>query len=312
MDAPKNRLRLELTRLGARLRALRLERSLTLDELAARTDVSKAHLSRLEAGDRQATINVLLSLAGAFDLPIKALFEPGSLETVRLETVRLEKPEPEVFPGLVSLNIGQPRTLRRGAQTTLSSIVKSPISDALRLNPSGLEGDTQADSEQHGGPDRAVCVYPLEHYPFWVKRLSKPLEPASFGENFSAWGLREGRVCIGDVYRVGDASSGAVVQVSEPRGLCEKLSLRHRAPKLQTWVKETGFTGFYCRVLEPGEVAPGEEIRLLERPRNAVTVAEANRAMHDEHPDADKFERLIASSALSRTWRNRLEARNAG
>ncbi len=293
-EAPERGIAPELIRLGARLRHLRLERGLTLDGLAALSGVSKAHLSRLEAGDRQASIGVLLRLAGAFGVHLSALFEDA---------------QPEVFPGLVSLNIGQPRVLRRGAQTTLSSIVKSPISDALRLNPSGLEGDAQADLEQHGGPDRAVCVYPLEHYPFWAKRLSRALEPASFGENFSAWGLTEARVCIGDVYRVGAASSGAIVQVSQPRGLCEKLSLRHRAPKLQSWIKETGFTGFYCRVLEPGQVAPGEEIRLLERAPNAVTIAEANRAMHDERPDAGTLERLIASSALSNAWRGGLEAR---
>ncbi len=286
----------ELIRLGARLRALRLERGLTLEALATRADFSKAHLSRLEAGDRQASISAMLALARVFGVPLTALFE--------------DAPKPEVFPGLISLNVGQPRALRRAGRTTLSSIVKSPISDALRLNATGLEGDAQADQKQHGGPDRAVCVYPLEHYPFWVKRLSRPLEPAAFGENFSVWGLTEQNACIGDVYRIGAESSGAVVQISEPRGLCEKLGLRHRAPKLQGWVKETGFTGFYCRVLEPGEVAPGETIHLLERSREAVTVAEANRAMHDEHPDEGTLERVIASHALSSGWRGLLEARS--
>jgi MOSC domain-containing protein YiiM/DNA-binding XRE family transcriptional regulator len=302
MGTAENNLTRELIRLGARLRALRLERGLTLEALATRANFSKAHLSRLEAGDRQASISAMLTLARAFDLPLTALFE---------DAPNARGLGPEVFPGLISLNIGQPRALRRAGQTTLSSIVKSPSSDALRLNATGLEGDAQADQKQHGGPDRAVCVYPLEHYPFWVKRLERPLEPAAFGENFSVWGLTEQSACIGDVYRIGAESSGAVVQVSEPRGLCEKLGLRHRAPKLQGWVKETGFTGFYCRVLEPGEVAPGQAIHLLERSRNAVTVAEANRAMNDEHPDEGTLERVIASRALSSGWRGLLEARTA-
>ena len=88
---------------------------------------------------------------------------------------------------LISLNVGQPRPLAYRGKHVQSSFRKSPVqaAEALWLGEMGLEGDAQADLKNHGGPDKAVCVYPLEHYPYWSARLSRNLEPGAFGENFS-------------------------------------------------------------------------------------------------------------------------------
>jgi MOSC domain-containing protein YiiM len=124
---------------------------------------------------------------------------------------------------LLWLNVGQPADLALPRGTIKSAIVKTPVTATLELTERGLQGDRQADLTVHGGPDKAVCVYPVEHYPYWQNRLRIPLEPGAFGENFTTSGLVESEVCIGDIYSV----ANAVVQVTQPRQPCFRLGARH-------------------------------------------------------------------------------------
>ncbi len=206
---------------------------------------------------------------------------------------------------VVSLNVGLPRSLAHGGGEVRSGIFKSPIRGAVRFGETGLEGDGQADTEHHGGPDKAVCVYAAEHLPYWRERLGLSLEPGAFGENFSTEGLVETEVRIGDVYRVGTA----VAQVSQPRIPCFKLAARHGVKELALWVRETGFTGYYLRCLEPGEVRAGDEVLPVEGAERGFTIAEANRVMHGDGQDAASIERLLATPALSAEWNRMLEIR---
>ena len=208
---------------------------------------------------------------------------------------------------LISLNVGQPRPLAYRGKHVQSGFRKSPASaaEALWLGETGLEGDAQADLKNHGGPDKAVCVYPLEHYPYWSARLDRSLEPGAFGENFSTERLLEPEVCVGDVYRVGSA----IVQVSQPRQPCFKMAARHGVKELAWWVQETGFTGFYFRCLESGEVRAGHDIALLERSAPEVTVEEANRVMHHDKRDVAGIERLLMVPELAANWRRTFEKR---
>lgn len=206
---------------------------------------------------------------------------------------------------VVSLNVGLPRSLAHGEGHVESGIFKSSVQRSLSLGEMGLEGDGQADLEHHGGPDKAVCVYAVEHLPYWGERLGLGLEPGAFGENFSVEGLVETEVRIGDVYRIGTATA----QVSQPRIPCFKLSARHGEKELALWVKETGYTGFYLRCLEPGEVRAGDGIFLVKRPEHGPTVAEANRIMHGDKKDAAGTERLRATPELSDEWKRMLKSR---
>lgn len=206
---------------------------------------------------------------------------------------------------VVSLNVGLPRPLAHGKGSVRSGIFKAPVRGALRLGENGLEGDAQADTEHHGGPDKAVCVYCVEHLPYWRERLGPGMEPGAFGENLSTAGFTETGVRIGDVFRVGTA----VAQVSQPRIPCYKLAARHDRKELALWVKETGFTGFYLRCLEPGELRAGDEIVPVETAEHGFTVAEANRVMHGDGRDVEGIERLRAVPELSAEWKRMLAAR---
>jgi MOSC domain-containing protein YiiM len=209
---------------------------------------------------------------------------------------------------LVSLNVGQPAPLAFRGGTVASAIRKQPVAGALRLGSTGLAGDAQADLRVHGGPDKAVCVYPAEHLAYWSARLGRRLEPAAFGENFSVAGLLEADVCLGDVYRVGTA----LVQVTQPRQPCYKLATRQGEPAFALWVQESGRTGYYFRCLEPGAVQAGDAIALVERPAPGSTIAEANRLLHRDKYDRAGLERLLAVAALSASLRRTCEERLAG
>ncbi|WP_424949490.1 MOSC domain-containing protein [Deinococcus sp.] len=209
-----------------------------------------------------------------------------------------------VAPHLLSVNIGPAQPLAHGKTTVHSGIVKTPVAGSLRLGASGFGGDEQADPVNHGGPDKAACVYPAEHLAYWATRLERPMSAAAFGENFTVSGWTEGAAVIGAVYRVGTAT----VQVSQPRGPCFKLAALHGVPQLAVWVRETGLSGFYLRCLEAGELSAGDEFELLTSPDHSLTVTDANRAKYGEL-DAALIGRLTQLPELADSWRADLERR---
>jgi MOSC domain-containing protein YiiM len=209
---------------------------------------------------------------------------------------------------IVSLNVGQPRPLAYRGGAVLTGSFKDPVTEPVQLGPTGLAGDAQADLRVHGGPDKAVCVYPTEHLPHWSERLGRRVEIGAFGENFSVAGLLEPDVCVGDVYRVG----GALVQVTQPRQPCYKLATRNGEPAFARWVQAAGRTGFYFRCLEPGAVQVGDTIELVERQAPGATIAEVNRVLHRDKHDRAAIERLLAVAALAGSLRRTLAGRLAG
>lgn len=170
---------------------------------------------------------------------------------------------------IVSLNVGESQPLAHGRGFVMSSIFKQPVAGLVDLGELGLVSDTQTDLHNHGGAEKAVCVYPTEHLPHWTARLKQEFAVGAFGENFSTEGLLETEVYIDDIYRVGSS----LVQVSQPRSPCFKIAAKHKVPLLTMWVQQTGKTGFYFRVLEPGQVQVGDEIVLVKRLPEAISVA---------------------------------------
>lgn len=215
---------------------------------------------------------------------------------------------------LRSVQVGQPRDLGtpdadRNDRPWRSGFYKEPVPGPLWLAHGNLEGDGQADLRVHGGPDKAVCVYPAARYPYWEHDLGLASLPAGgFGENFTVDGVVESDVCVGDVYRVG----GATVQVSQPRGPCWKLARRWRVKDLAVRFQRTGFTGWYLRVLAEGSVRPGQDLTLVERPYPEWSIARANQVEYHGRDDREATAALAACEALGRSWRDKLAARALG
>ena len=156
-----------------------------------------------------------------------------------------------------------------------SAIGKRRTTERLEIGPRGFPRDAQADLEVHGGLEKAIHHYPGEHYAAWRDELGRnDLVPGGFGENLSTTGLTEDTLCIGDVLSLGSAT----VQVSQGRQPCWKLAAHTDEERMAYLFQKTGRTGWYYRVLEPGHVAPGDGIALVERLRPDWTVKRVTQA----------------------------------
>lgn len=187
-----------------------------------------------------------------------------------------------------------------------TGIFKAAVARPVRVFPDHLDGDQQADRANHGGPDKAICVYAADHYAQWRQTLDQPtLEYGAFGENFTVQGLTEGEVCVGDVWAIGDVQ----VQVSQPRQPCWKLARKWRSPDLVDRVLANGHTGWYLRVMRTGLVHPGAAIDLVARSHPAWTIEAANAVMHHRRDDFEAARALASVEPLSGAWKQALATR---
>ncbi|TQR37402.1 MOSC domain-containing protein [Brevibacillus brevis] len=209
---------------------------------------------------------------------------------------------------ILSINVGKPKQVQYQNKAVSTGIYKTPTTKALYLSFLNLEGDGQADLVHHGGKEKAVCVYPYEHYPFWEAQLQRELPIGAFGENLTIRGLVETDVCIGDTFQLGEA----VVQISQPRQPCYKLSVRYGVPEMLVMVQETGYTGYYFRVLKEGLVSHTDGLIRLSCHPQAITVSYANRIMHQEKDNIDGMKKLLEVEELSSNWRATFTKRLSG
>lgn len=209
---------------------------------------------------------------------------------------------------ILSINTGKPIQVQFKKKEVSTGIYKLPVSEPLFLSWLNFEGDGQADLVHHGGREKAVCVYPYEHYPFWENELERSLEYGAFGENLTTRGLLETDVCIGDIFQLGEA----LVQVSQPRQPCFKLSVKYNVPDMPLKVQETGYTGFYFRVLKEGTVCRDAGLTRISSHPQGITVAYANRIMHHEKDRIEDIKKILEVEALSVNWRATFMKRLAG
>lgn len=210
---------------------------------------------------------------------------------------------------IVSVNIGRPQLVSKGGRTYSTSINRRPVTGSVPLTNEGFADDRVSDRAVHGGPDKAICCYSHEHYPFWKERLGHDMPVPSFGENLTTEGMLETGVCIGDLYRIGTAT----VQVSQPRGPCAKLAGKHDEPRIIPWVWDEGFSGFYFRVIEIGAIGAGDRVELTTRPHPDLTILRMLRLKRGEGLTEEIRERLANMAELAESWREtfRKKAPNA-
>jgi MOSC domain-containing protein YiiM len=201
---------------------------------------------------------------------------------------------------LLSINVGLPREVEWRGKTVLTSVFKSPVRGRIRVGRLNLDGDRQSDLSVHGGADKAVYVYPSEHYAFWHEELpDMEFSWGAFGENFTTEGLLENAVCIGDRIRVRSAE----FVVTQPRMPCYKLSIRFgRADMVKRFLR-SGRTGFYLAVALEGEVQAGDPAEVIERDEHGVTVADVVRLYTADAGNQDILRRVSQAPALPEDWR---------
>lgn len=161
-----------------------------------------------------------------------------------------------------ALLTGTPRPIAPGV---MSAMGKAPTAGVVQIGWLGLEGDAVADPIHHGGHDKAIHLYPQDHYVWWRNRLGDhPLldAPGAFGENIAVAGAVDADFCLGDRFTLGSA----LVEVSHGRQPCSKLNHRFDRPDIVATVIKTGRAGFYCRVIRTGEARGGDRLALTDRP----------------------------------------------
>lgn len=209
---------------------------------------------------------------------------------------------------VTELRVGRIGEVPHAGSTVRSAIGKVRASGPLELRPLGFEGDTVADTKNHGGPDKAVCVYPAVRYAAWRARLGVELRRPAFGENLLVDGVDEDVVHVGDVFAIG----GAVVQVAQPRVPCFIPAAYTGEKRLTVDLRATGWTGWYLRVLEPGWVAEGDAGERRERVPGAWSVARLNAVRYATKADRTALLEAAASPGLPDGWRDALRKRAAG
>ncbi len=204
------------------------------------------------------------------------------------------------------LGVGRPVPF--GPRDDRSSIATRTATAApVMAGPMGLAGDEVGDPRLHGGVDKAIHHYPADHYAAWAADLPEQagrFMPGAFGENFSAAGLTEADVCLGDRYRVG----GALLELSQSRQPCWKLNPRFGVRDMARRVQATGRTGWYWRVIEGGAVAAGDTFTPIARPHPGWTLARVQHLLYVNMLDRDALAEFLALPGLTPSWR-RLAAR---
>ncbi|MDG2526921.1 MOSC domain-containing protein [Stenotrophomonas sp. HITSZ_GD] len=190
-----------------------------------------------------------------------------------------------------------------------SAIDKRRVDGPVAVGELGLAGDEQGDRRVHGGPDKAIHHYPHDHYAAWRAALGDhPLLAAggAFGENLSSSGLTEADVCLGDRFALGTA----VVEVSQLRQPCWKLSDRFGVADMARRVQDTGRTGWYYRVLAPGHVAAGDVLVLKARPHPHWPLARLAELLYRRGVEPALLEEVLRLPLVP-SWRTLFERRLA-
>ena len=205
----------------------------------------------------------------------------------------------------LSVNVGQPREIQTNGRVVLTSIFKAPVSGRTAVRRHNIEGDRQSDLRVHGGPNKAVYAYASEHYPYWRAQLpDRHLGWGAFGENLTLDGLTEDDAHIGDDYRIGSA----VVTVTQPRMPCFKLNLRFGRSDMVKRFWSSGFSGIYFSVTEEGYLEVGQDVELLQRQAQSISIADVVHLYKCETTDEDLFQRMLRSP-LSGSWKQEIRER---
>jgi len=197
---------------------------------------------------------------------------------------------------VVSVNVGRPKLLLINGQPNKTGIDKQPIDGPVELRDDAVAGDAVVDREHHGGYDKAVYAYASEDYAWWSGELGRELGPGAFGENLTTSGIAIAEARIGERWRVGSA----LLEVSEPRQPCSTLGAKMGDQRFVRRFAKALRLGTYMRIIEPGVVAAGDAIDVVDRPDHEVTVGLLGRVLFE---DSSLGPQVLAAGALTDAWR---------
>ena len=204
-------------------------------------------------------------------------------------------------PKILSINVSLPKEIDFEGQKVTTGIFKEPIEGRIMLRTLNLDGDKQADLTVHGGPDKAVYAYPIEHYEFWRKVYPDMEMPnGMFGENFTIEGLIEIDVNVGDIFRIGSSK----VVATQPRMPCYKLGVKFGRMDVLKKFLASGRSGIYFKVLKEGEVGAGDSIVRIKNDTNRIGIGDIVRLYASDREDIKTMRRDVKVEALPEGWKH--------
>jgi MOSC domain-containing protein YiiM len=205
---------------------------------------------------------------------------------------------------VISVNVGKPQKCTLDDVTIETSMIRHPVSQ-IQINKTQVEGDQFASPEFHGTNDAVVYALSADRYPDWEKFLSKPFPLGSLGENLSIDLLREEDFYLGDEYQVGTA----VLRATGPRYPCNKLNYSSGDKRLQREFESRDWCGIYFEVVKEGTAQSGDELKLIKRHQDKVTVLDLYKAMRAKRKslrDDAKAELILACDQLLEKYRKKV------
>ncbi|MBN9387963.1 MAG: MOSC domain-containing protein [Chloroflexi bacterium] len=208
---------------------------------------------------------------------------------------------PTVIGKVLSVNVGLPRSVEWKRRLVYTGIFKEPVKERIRVDKLNFKGDAQADLSVHGGPDKAIYVYPAEYYDYWRSEFPEmTLDWGMFGENLTVTGLRDDEVNIGDRFQIGSTK----LVVTQPRLPCYKLAVKFGRDDILRRFLKRQYTGFYLRVLQEGEIGAGDKIISLSKDEHEVKVTDIVSLYTSRKPDLALMKRAIEVEALPASWKD--------
>ena len=205
------------------------------------------------------------------------------------------------MPKILSVNVSLPKEVDFEGQKVTTGIFKKSIDGRIMLRTLNLDGDKQADLTVHGGPDKAVYAYPIEHYEFWRKVYPNMEMPnGMFGENLTIEGLMESEVSVGDSFEIGSSK----VIATQPRMPCYKLGVKFGRMDVLKKFLASGRSGIYFKVLEEGEVGAGDPIIQIKKDTIRVGITDIVRLYSSDREDIEMMRRAVKVEALPEGWRD--------
>ena len=205
---------------------------------------------------------------------------------------------------VIATNIGNPTTIHRNGKEEQTGIFKYPTNEALFLGKTDVLKDTVIDRKHHAGVNKACYLFSADQYPYWKKMYPElDWDWGMFGENLTIKGLNEADIRIGDIFKIGNA----LVQVSQPREPCYKLGIRFGNQEILRQFIDHGFPGTYVRILEEGEVQRSDELILVEKSENPLSVKQFYELIFAKEKDLEIVKLAINNPSLPEYKRARLE-----
>jgi len=206
---------------------------------------------------------------------------------------------------VLSVNVSQPKEVDWNGRKITTSIFKMPVEGRRYVAKMNIEGDGQSDLQAHGGEHRAVFIYQQDSYEFWKKELDRDdLHYGQFGENLTVDGLPDSEVCIGDRFQVGTV----ILEVTQPRVTCYKVGFSTGVPEMPALLVRHKRPGFYCRVIQEGDIGAGDAIVKLSGGKGGMTIVEVDGLLYGNAHPADRLRQALEVDALSAGWRSSLQA----